>query len=77
MPTMRFSQMAEAPLNQRALKQTLKEALAETLHEQRELLHEVFTEVLEDAGLTKAIQNGRKTPLVTREEALGASRRKR
>ena len=35
------------------MKQALKEALTETLHEQRELLHEVFAEVLEDFALPK------------------------
>lgn len=69
--------MAQAPLNPRVLKQTLKEAIAEALHEQRDLLHEVFAEVLEDAGMTKAIESGRKTPLVPRDEALGGAARKR
>ena len=40
--------MAMTAPSGRALKQALKEALVETLHEQRDLLHEVFAEVLED-----------------------------
>jgi hypothetical protein len=50
------------------IKQALKEALAETLHEQRELLHDVFTQVLEDFALSEAIREGKKTKLATRDE---------
>lgn len=51
-----------------ALKQVLKEALAETLREQRDLFHEVFAEVLEDFALSKAIREGQKTKIVSRDE---------
>lgn len=50
------------------MKQVLKEALAETLHEQRELLHEVFAEVLEDFALFEAIREGQQTERVDRDE---------
>lgn len=50
------------------MRQALKEALTETLHEQRELLHEVFTEVLEDFALAEAIRKGRQTGRVERNE---------
>ena len=43
--------MTPVTLNQDALKQLVKEALAETLREQRDLLQEVFTEMLEDFAL--------------------------
>lgn len=55
-----------------AMKQVLKEALTETLHEQRELLHEVFAEVLEDFALAEAIREGRQTERVERNEVLKA-----
>jgi len=48
----------------------MKEALAETLHEQREFLHEVFAEVLEDFALAEAIREGRETKFVERDEVL-------
>ena len=51
-----------------ALKKTLKEALAETLHEQRELLQEVFTQVLEDVALADAIREGKKSKTTPRSE---------
>ncbi|MCI0640734.1 MAG: hypothetical protein L0Y70_16800 [Gemmataceae bacterium] len=40
----------------------------ETLHEQRDLLHDVFAEVLEDFALAEAIREGRSTKAATRSE---------
>lgn len=48
----------------------LKEALKETLQEQRGLLHEVFAEVLEGFALAETIREGQKTKRATREEIL-------
>ena len=55
--------MAQTSIDLQVLRQTLKEVLIETLHEQRPLLQEVFMEVLEDHALAEAIQE-----LVSREE---------
>ena len=60
--------MAQPNLSEPALKRALKEALVETLQEQRDLLHDVFTEVLEDFALAEAIREGQKTKSATREE---------
>ncbi len=60
--------MARANLTEEGLKKLFKEALVETLQEQRELLHEVFAEVLEDIALAEAIREGRQTEAVSREE---------
>jgi hypothetical protein len=60
--------MAQTTIDRELLKQTLKEALAETLHEEREFLHDVFAEVLEDVTLSEAIREGLETPEATREE---------
>jgi hypothetical protein len=60
--------MAQTTIDRELLKQTLKEALAETLHEEREFLHDVFAEVLEDVTLSEAIREGLETPETTREE---------
>jgi hypothetical protein len=62
--------MAQTNLSEPALKRVLKEALAETLQEQRELLHEVFMEVLEDFALAEAIRAGRRTKPASRAEVL-------
>ena len=60
--------MAQVDPKNEELKQALKEAITETLHEQRELLHEVFAEVLEDFALAEAIREGRQTEHVERDE---------
>jgi DNA gyrase/topoisomerase IV subunit B len=64
--------MAQVDPNSEAMKQAFKEALAETLHEQRELLHEIFAEVLEDFALAEAIREGRQTERVERGEVFDA-----
>ena len=68
--------MAATDLDGAALKRTLKEALVETLQEQRALFHEVFTEVLEDFALAEAIRDGQQTKSATREEVFRALRGK-
>lgn len=60
--------MPQIDPNNEAMKQALKEALTETLHKQRELLHEIFAEVLEDFALFEAIREGRQTERVERDE---------
>jgi hypothetical protein len=60
--------MAESAFDTPELKRLLKEALAEALVEQRELLHEVFAEVLEDLGLAEAIREGRESAKVERRD---------
>jgi hypothetical protein len=60
--------MAQADPENEEPKQALKEAITETLHEQRELLHEVFAEVLEDVALAEAIREGWQTERVGRDE---------
>jgi hypothetical protein len=59
--------MTQVGLSEGALKKLFKEALTETLQEQRELLHDVFTEVLEDIALAEAIREGQQTEQVARE----------
>ena len=51
-----------------SLKRLLKEVLAETLDERRDLLHEVFAEVREDFALASTIREGQKSELTTRAE---------
>ncbi len=60
--------MARAGADNEQFKATLKEALAETLHEQRELLHDVFVEVLEDFALAEAMREGGQTGMADRKE---------
>jgi hypothetical protein len=64
-------------MDNETLKQALKDALAETLQEQRGLFHEVFTEVLEDFALAEAIREGRQTKSATREDVFRILQRKK
>ena len=50
------------------LKEVFKQAFAELLQEQRDLLYDVFTEVLEDIALANAIKEGEETEVVSREQ---------
>jgi hypothetical protein len=63
--------MARQGTNKQMLKLALKEALGEALRDHRELLHEIFTEVLEDFALAEAIREGRRTPPAKRAEVVG------
>ena len=49
------------------LKKTLKEAISETLHEERGFLHEIIAEVMEEIALSEAIREGQNTQPVERE----------
>ncbi len=69
--------MARAGLKDDTLKHAVKDALAETLQEQRGLLHEIFAEVLEDFALAEAIREGQKTKTATRKEVFHVLRGKR
>ena len=49
------------------LKEVFKQAFAELLQERRDLLYDVFTEVLEDIAMANAIKEGEETEVVSRE----------
>nr|VFJ98969.1 MAG: hypothetical protein BECKH772B_GA0070898_101477 [Candidatus Kentron sp. H]VFJ99301.1 MAG: hypothetical protein BECKH772A_GA0070896_101596 [Candidatus Kentron sp. H]VFK03768.1 MAG: hypothetical protein BECKH772C_GA0070978_101447 [Candidatus Kentron sp. H] len=50
------------------MKAIFKQALTETLYEQRELLREIFAEVMEEIALTQAITEGSRTEPVGRAD---------
>lgn len=60
--------MTQIPIDNLELKQILKEAFTETLNEQRDLLHEVVGEVMEDFGLAEAIREGQRSERVKRSD---------
>ena len=68
-----FRQMIATTEPPSGLKRQVKSALLEILSEQPELLREA----LEDIGLGRAIQEGLKTPPVTRDEVFAQLRAKR
>ena len=54
------------------LRDVVKSAMAEALIEQRALLREIIEEIIEDIALSRAIEDGMKTPIVSREEVFAA-----
>ena len=50
------------------LKEVFKQAFTELLQARRDLLYDVFTEVLEDIALANAIKEGEETEIVSREQ---------
>ena len=62
--------MADISLEDPRVKELFKEAVLEALQERRDLLYDVFAEVIEDLALTKAIKEGELTESVTRAEVL-------
>jgi hypothetical protein len=64
--------MAQADPKRNQLKLAVKEAFAEALQDQRELLRELLAEALEDVVLADAIRKGKKTKSATRNEVFRA-----
>ncbi|HEX5758184.1 MAG TPA: hypothetical protein VF121_03225 [Thermoanaerobaculia bacterium] len=52
------------------LKELMKAAVVELLEERHDLVLDLLTEALEDIGLSRAIEEGVKTPAVGRDEVL-------
>jgi hypothetical protein len=57
------------------LKEAVKAALIEVLHERQDLLREALTEALEDIGMIHAIDEGLKSEPATRKQVFAALRR--
>ena len=60
--------MTEISLDEGRIKELMKQAVLEVLKERRDLISDVFAEVIEDLALAKAIKEGESTESVTREE---------
>ena len=60
--------MATTSLDSEQIKELFKEAVIEVFQERRDLLYDVFTEVLEDLALIRAIKEGESTQSVGRDE---------
>ena len=55
-------------VEERRLKTLLKDAVIEVLTERNDLLRDAVRENLEDIAMLRAIQEGEKTPLTSREK---------
>ncbi len=62
--------MRHASLSETQVKELLKQAFVELLEERRDLLYDLFAEVIEDLALARAIEQGESTESVSKEEVL-------
>lgn len=60
--------MAYTTLDENRIKGLFKQAFLELLQERRDLLYELFAEVVEDFALVNAIKEGETTATVSRKE---------
>ena len=61
-------EMSQVSLDEARVKELLKQAILELLQERRDLLHELFVEVLEDLALVNAIKEGESGETVSKTE---------
>ncbi len=62
--------------NETKIKEVFKVAVMEALEERKDLFGKLFREISEDIALAKAIEEGEKTPNVSRERIFKALERK-
>jgi hypothetical protein len=60
--------MSSVTLDERQIKDLFKEAVLELFQERRDLLYDLFAEVIEDLALANAIKEGESTETVSRAE---------
>ncbi len=60
--------MATVLENEVKLKEIFKSAIGEVLEERREFVSDILREVLEDIAFSRAIEEGEKSPTVSRSE---------
>ena len=64
--------MSYVTADEERIKELFKQAFLELFHERRDLLSELFAEVVEDYALANAIGEGQTTAVADREEVLKA-----
>lgn len=64
--------MAQISMDDRQVKDLLKEAILELFQERRDLFYQLFAEVIEDVGLSQAIREDATTERVSRREVMQA-----
>jgi hypothetical protein len=60
----------EIILKDQEIKRLLEEVILKLFTEKREILKEILEEVIEDIALSKAIEEGRKSEFVSKEEIM-------
>lgn len=64
--------MSHVSISEDALRQMLRQAVADPLDDRRDLLHDVVAEVIEDVALSEAVRQGRETERGSRAEVFAA-----
>ncbi|MEM9220146.1 MAG: hypothetical protein AAGD25_38185 [Cyanobacteria bacterium P01_F01_bin.150] len=60
--------MTEITINSELLKDVIKSAILELLQDNKDEVHQLFSEIIEDIAMEKAIEEGQDTELVSRDE---------
>jgi len=60
--------MSHVSLEEERIKELFKQAMLELFQERKDILYDLFAEVLEDMALVNAIREGESTETVSREE---------
>ncbi|MBM3333902.1 hypothetical protein FJY63_04500 [Candidatus Sumerlaeota bacterium] len=60
--------MAQVAMDEERVKELFKHAISEFFHEERDVLCDLFAEVIEDLALVNAIKEGETTETVSRAE---------
>ncbi len=58
-------------LDERKIKELMKEALVEVLEDRKEVIYDILSEVVEDIALVHAIRQGEGTEVVSKKEVFG------
>jgi len=60
--------MVQLSIEEKKLKNLLKETLIEVIEQKKDLFHDIVAEAIEDIAITNAIKEGESTEFTSREE---------
>jgi len=60
--------MVQLSIEEKKLKNLLKETLIEVIEQKKDLFHDIVAEAIEDIAITNAIKEGESTECTSREE---------
>ena len=60
--------MTKLSVDEKKLKDLLKETLIEVIEQKKDLFHDIVAEAIEDIAITNAIKEGESTESISREE---------
>ncbi len=62
--------MVQLSIEEKKLKNLLKETLIEVIEQKKDLFHDIVAEAIEDIAITNAIKEGESTESISREEVI-------